>query len=134
MRARHSDPTDEHVGKRIRMRRHVLGMSQQALAGELGLTFQQVQNYERGANPVGAGRLQQLSAVLRVPVSFFFEGAPQLAGKARRRAEAPSPAYITDFLASADGHALARSFVQVRTAVIRHSIVRLVEMVAAHGL
>src|SRR5262249_5307405 len=70
------NPTDQHVGSRVRMRRKMLAMSQQKLGAALGLTFQQVQKYERGANRIGASRLQQISQILQVPVAFFFEGAP----------------------------------------------------------
>src|ERR1044072_4777935 len=70
------NPADEHVGARVRMRRVMLGMSQEKLADGLGLTFQQVQKYEKGSNRIGASRLQQIALVLRVPVSFFFEGFP----------------------------------------------------------
>ena len=70
------DPVDRHVGARIRMRRLMLTFSQTKLADTLGLTFQQVQKYEKGVNRVGAGRLQHIASLLQVPVSFFFEGAP----------------------------------------------------------
>ena len=70
------NPTDRHVGSRVRMRRIMLAMSQEKLGAALGLTFQQVQKYERGANRIGASRLQQMSDILQVPVEFFFEGAP----------------------------------------------------------
>src|SRR3974390_1258007 len=70
------NPIDRHVGSRVRMRRMMLGMSQEKLGDALGLTFQQVQKYEKGANRIGASRLQQISQILQVPVSFFFEGAP----------------------------------------------------------
>jgi transcriptional regulator with XRE-family HTH domain len=69
------NPTDHHVGSRVRMRRMMLGMSQEKLGGALGLTFQQVQKYEKGTNRIGASRLQQISHILQVPVEFFFEGA-----------------------------------------------------------
>src|SRR5262249_40587216 len=69
-------PTDQHVGSRVRMRRLMLAMSQEKLGAALGLSFQQVQKYERGANRIGASRLQQLSHILQVPPEFFFEGAP----------------------------------------------------------
>src|SRR3954466_1562737 len=91
-------PTDRHVGSRVRMRRMMLSMSQEKLGDSLGLTFQQVQKYEKGTNRIGASRLQQISLILQVPVSFFFEGAP--GPSADGFGEAPSPAYITDFLAS----------------------------------
>jgi len=68
--------TDEHVGARVRMRRKMLAMSQTQLADALGITYQQVQKNERGINRIGASRLRQISDILRVPVAFFFEGAP----------------------------------------------------------
>ena len=70
------NPTDRHVGSRVRMRRIMLAMSQEKLGAALGLTFQQVQKYERGANRIGASRLQQMSHILQVPVEFFFERGP----------------------------------------------------------
>src|ERR1043166_5329500 len=95
------NPIDKHVGSRVRMRRMMLGMSQEKLGDALGLTFQQVQKYEKGSNRIGASRLQQISLILQVPVSFFFEGAPTNAGAPRTDGmnEAPSPAYVSDFLA-----------------------------------
>jgi transcriptional regulator with XRE-family HTH domain len=68
--------TDQHIGKRVRMRRLMLAMSQEKLADALGVTYQQVQKNEKGTNRIGASRLQQLSEILQVPVAFFFEGAP----------------------------------------------------------
>src|ERR1041384_7946973 len=70
------NPTDVHVGSRIRLRRNMLGMSQEKLGETLGITFQQIQKYEKGTNRVGASRLQAISEVLAVPVAFFFEDAP----------------------------------------------------------
>ncbi|MGH6853068.1 MAG: helix-turn-helix domain-containing protein, partial [Methylocella sp.] len=70
------NPIDRHVGGRVRMRRVMLGMSQEKLGDALGLTFQQVQKYEKGTNRIGASRLQQISRTLDVPPAFFFEGAP----------------------------------------------------------
>src|ERR1700693_3545019 len=72
------NPIDKHVGARVRMRRLMLSMSQEKLCTALGLTFQQVQKYEKGTNRVSASRLQQLSNILQVPIPFFFEGAPQV--------------------------------------------------------
>src|ERR1700687_5717384 len=99
-------PTDKHVGSRVRMRRMILGMSQENLGDALGLTFQQVQKYEKGTNRIGASRLQQISHILQVPVSFFFAGAPHLHGSTEGMKEAPSPAYVSDFLATSEGLAL----------------------------
>ena len=70
------NPTDKYVGSRVRMRRLMLHMSQERLADQLGLTFQQVQKYEKGTNRIGASRLQHIAEILQVPISFFFEGAP----------------------------------------------------------
>src|SRR5262249_31117112 len=100
------NPIDKHVGSRVRMRRMMLGMSQEKLGDALTLTFQQVQKYEKGTNRIGASRLQQISHILQVPVAFFFEGAPHLADgaiMADSLETAPSPTYVSDFLATSDG-------------------------------
>src|SRR3972149_1752114 len=76
------NPIDKHVGSRVRMRRMMLSMSQEKLGDALGLTFQQVQKYEKGTNRIGASRLQAIANILQVPVSFFFEGAPHVPGHA----------------------------------------------------
>src|ERR1700704_1308491 len=91
------NPIDKHVGSRVRMRRMMMSMSQEKLGDALSLTFQQVQKYEKGTNRIGASRLQQISNILQVPVSFFFEGAPNLEGQPGGMQEAPSPAYVSDF-------------------------------------
>src|ERR1700730_16548803 len=98
------NPTDKHVGSRVRMRRMMLGMSQEKLGDALGLTFQQVQKYEKGKNRIGARLLQQMSQFLQAPLAFFFEGAPQRPAPPGwgEMAEAPSPAYVADFLATSD--------------------------------
>ena len=97
------------------MRRMMLGLSQEKLGDSLGLTFQQIQKYEKGTNRIGASRLYQISHILQVPVAFFFEGAPnaQTAGRQEGLAEAPSPAYVSDFLATADGLALSGGLRQI---------------------
>jgi transcriptional regulator with XRE-family HTH domain len=125
------NPTDKHVGARVRMRRMMLGMSQEKLGDALGLTFQQVQKYEKGANRIGASRLQQISQILQVSVSFFFEGAPSAPGlQTDGLAEAPSPAYVADFLATSDGLALTKAFMGIKDAKLRRRIVDLVEQIA----
>ncbi len=124
------NPIDKHVGSRVRMRRLMLGMSQGVLADQLGLTFQQVQKYEKGTNRISASRLQEMGHILRVPISFFFDGAPQITGRAGKgAAQAPSPVYVTDFLASSDGHALMRAFARIKDSDFRRSIVRFVEAI-----
>jgi transcriptional regulator with XRE-family HTH domain len=82
----------------VRMRRLMLGMSQEKLGDALGLTFQQVQKYEKGTNRIGASRLQHITHILQVPVAFFFEAAPSVPGAPQADGTAPSPAYVTDFL------------------------------------
>lgn len=127
------NPVDKHVGSRVRMRRMMLNMSQEKLGDALGLTFQQVQKYEKGTNRIGASRLQQISHILQVPVSFFFDGAPHVPGGALRTdgvGEAPSPAYISDFLATSDGLALTKAFMRIGDSKLRRRIVELVEQIA----
>ncbi len=128
------NPTDKHVGARVRMRRMMLSMSQEKLGDALGLTFQQVQKYEKGANRIGASRLQQIAHILQVPVAFFFEGAPAATGQlVEGMSEAPSPSYVSDFLATSDGLALTKSFMKIKDPKLRRRIVDLVEqMVADH--
>jgi transcriptional regulator with XRE-family HTH domain len=129
-----ANPIDKHVGSRIRMRRMMLGMSQTTLGDGLGLTFQQVQKYEKGANRIGAGRLQHISHILQVPVPFFFEGAPHLTGQAKGIGDAPSPAYVSEFLATTDGLALTKAFMQIKEQSMRRRIVDLVEQIAGDDL
>jgi transcriptional regulator with XRE-family HTH domain len=114
------------------MRRIMLGMSQEKLGEALGLTFQQIQKYEKGTNRVGASRIQQISEVLQVPVSFLFEGGPTSAGGGGF-AEGASPTYVSDFLATSEGLALTRAFTRITDAKLRRSIVDLVERIAAAG-
>jgi transcriptional regulator with XRE-family HTH domain len=125
------NPIDKHVGSRVRMRRMMLSMSQEKLGDALGLTFQQVQKYEKGTNRIGASRLQQIANILQVPVSFFFEGAPHVAGERHSgMGEAPSPAYISDFLATSDGLSLTKAFMRIKNNKMRRRIVDLVEQIA----
>jgi transcriptional regulator with XRE-family HTH domain len=124
------NPIDKHVGSRVRMRRMMLSMSQEKLGDALGLTFQQVQKYEKGTNRIGASRLQQISHSLQVPVAFFFEGAPALPNQTDEAQEAPSPAFVSDFLATADGLALTKAFMRVKEVKLRRRIVDLVEEIA----
>ena len=123
------NPIDKHVGSRVRMRRMMLSMSQEKLGDALGLTFQQVQKYEKGTNRIGASRLQQIAHILQVPVSFFFEGAPHSAGHGGMN-EAPSPAYVADLLATSDGLSLTKAFMRIKSSKLRRRIVDLVEQIA----
>ena len=121
------NPIDKHVGNRVKMRRLMLGMSQEKLGDALGLTFQQVQKYEKGTNRMGSSRLQQISNILKVPVTFFFENVP---GQPKLDGKAPSPVYVSDFLATTDGLALTKAFMQIKDAKLRRCIVNLVEEIA----
>jgi len=118
---------DQHVGSRVRMRRLMLAMSQEKLGDALGLTFQQVQKYEKGANRIGASRLQQISHILQVPVAFFFEGAPNAAAPHGPHGSALSTAQIDDFISDADGLRLIGAFMRIDNAALRRRIVMLVQ-------
>src|SRR5262249_21709747 len=119
------NPTDKYVGSRVRMRRLMLGMSQEKLGEKLGLTFQQVQKYEKGTNRIGASRLQHIAQILKVPVSFFFDGA---VGKQAEdgSSKAPVADYVSDFLSSSDGLALTKAFTNIKDSRLRRRVVDLV--------
>lgn len=124
------NPIDVHVGGRIRLRRNMLGMSQERLGESLGITFQQVQKYEKGTNRVGASRLQAIASILEVPVSFFFEDAP--GGTAPEGlAEDSSTTYVVDFLSSTEGIRLNRAFVRISDPKVRTKIIDLVRALAS---
>ena len=131
MMSKVSNIVDVYVGARLRMRRTMLGMSQSRLGELLGVTFQQVQKYEKGTNRIGASRLQHISDILQVPVAFFFEGAPHIAGMPPPAEfdEAPSPAYVSDFLATSDGLSLTKAFMRIPDAKLRRRIVELVQQI-----
>src|ERR1700710_1971191 len=128
------NPVDKYVGSRVRMRRIMLGMSQEKLGEALGLTFQQVQKYEKGTNRVGASRIQQISEILQVPVSFLFDGGPSGTTGPDGFSEGTSPAYVSDFLATSEGLALTRAFTRISDAKLRRSIVDMVEQMASREL
>src|SRR5262249_23313299 len=126
------NPIDKHVGSRVRMRRLMLNMTQTQLGDALGLTFKQVQNYEKGRDRIGAGRLQHISQILQVTVPFFFEDAPALLGwpAAEESVDAPSPSFLSDFLTTSEGLDLVRAFTCIENAKLRRAIVRLIEEIA----
>ena len=124
------NPIDKHVGSRLRMRRKMLGMSQEKLGEALKITFQQVQKYEKGTNRISASRLQHISHILQVPVPFFFEGAPHQPGQPRGAGGPASPAYVSEFLSSTDGLALVKAFTKIKEAKLRRRVVQLVEEIA----
>src|SRR5256884_7117673 len=124
------NPIDKHVGSRVRMRRMMLSMSQEKLGDALGLTFQQVQKYEKGANRIGASRLQQISHILQVPVAFFFEGVPNALAPHGSNGSALSMAEIDDFVSDLDGLRLIGAFMRIDNAALRRRIVMLVQEIA----
>ena len=124
------NPVDKHVGSRVRMRRMMLAMSQGKLGDALGLTFQQVQKYEKGTNRIGASRLQQISHILQVPVTFFFEGAPTASTPHGSNRSALSMAQIDDFVSDSNGLRLIAAFMRINNAALRRRIVMLVQEIA----
>jgi len=126
------NPIDVHVGNRVRMRRMLVGMSQEKLGEALGLTFQQVQKYEKGANRVSASRLYQMSSTLGVPIQFFFDDMPvsTQTGQTDGMAESGSAGMLMDFLNSSEGFQLGRAFSSIVDPVIRRRILDLVKSLA----
>lgn len=126
------NPVDHYCGSRVRMRRMMLGMSQEKLGDALGLTFQQVQKYEKGTNRIGASRMQQISHILQVPVAFFFEGAPDVKGHMHvdSAGRTPNPIFVQDFLATSEGLSLCRSFMNIGNKKLRRRIADLVTEMA----
>lgn len=122
------NPIDKFVGGRVRMQRLLAGLSQERLGDQLGITFQQIQKYEKGSNRISASRLQQLSRILGVDVAFFFEGAPLSNG-----ADAPGFAdngqanYVTEFVSSSEGLQLTRAFMRIQDPAVRRRVIDLVE-------
>ena len=119
-------PIDRYVGSRVRVRRITVGMSQERLGEALGVTFQQVQKYEKGSNRIGASRLQNISQVLTVPVSYFFDGAPRDDGTLAGFAEPGQADYAVDIFSTPEGIALARAFSSIEDPKVRRRVVDLV--------
>lgn len=129
MNPKSPNPTDVYVGARMRMQRMVLGMSQETLAGHLGITFQQVQKYEKGTNRIGASRLQIIARILGVPINFFFQQEQHdpltLEGIAR-----PEQDLVSTFLGSREGLNLNKGFLKIRDSKTRKSIIALIKAMA----
>lgn len=130
------DPVDVHVGSRVRLRRTLLGMSQERLGDALGLTFQQIQKYERGANRIGSSRLFKISQILEVPVSFFFDDmpdgeAPHHAGGVDGLSEPPASPYQPDQLSRRETLELVRAYYRIDDTRVRKRIFELVKSVGA---
>ena len=134
---RKPNPVDVHVGSRVRLRRTMLGMSQEKLGKAINLTFQQVQKYERGANRIGASRLYQLSRVLDVPVSFFFDEMPAGTGDRPRSrvaglAEGVEP-YGADPMVKRETLELVRAYYRIRDPRVRKKVFELAKALAKSG-
>ena len=130
---RRPNPIDIHVGNRVRLQRMLIGISQEKLGERLGLTFQQVQKYEKGINRIGASRLFELSRVLGVPVQFFYDDAP-LGGSAQAAtpgfAERSPDSHVFEFLSSREGLELNRAFSRITDPKVRKSVLDLVRSLA----
>lgn len=130
---RSADEVDAHVGRRLRQRRIALGISQEQLGTELGLTFQQIQKYEKGQNRISAGRLYKLSMILSVSVEYFFEGLA-IAGGGGKHTVGTRDVEIQAFLASPEGQALIAGFVKISDAATRRRIVDLVNTIGGDAI
>jgi transcriptional regulator with XRE-family HTH domain len=119
------NPIDVHVGARVRLRRTLLGMSQEKLADALGLTFQQVQKYERGANRIGASRLHHLARILEVPVSFFFDELEGSQAPGLAKTGDPDPMTRRETLE------LVRAYYRIKDDKLRKRIFEVVKAAAA---
>jgi transcriptional regulator with XRE-family HTH domain len=131
--SRSANPVDLHVGARIRMRRRLQGVSQEKLAEALGLTFQQVQKYERGANRVSASKLYEIAAMLKAPVAYFFDGLADPAGEADDDSQGGDERTVHAFLMTSEGLELARSFTQVPRGRVRRRLLELIRALGGEG-
>ena len=126
--AKRPNSTDVYVGNKVRIRRKMLGMSQEKLSKQLGISFQQVQKYENGANRIGASRLQAISQILEMPISYFF---PQETAAAGGMGENAQSDYVSDFMMSSEGIELNRAFAQIKDPKLRRKVIDLVRTMAA---
>lgn len=129
---RKPNPIDIHVGSRLRLRRTMMGMSQEKLGKQLGITFQQIQKYEKGTNRIGASRLHEIASIFRTPISYFYEDAPNInknpgEGQEAGFSDVASSDYVVDFLSSSEGLQLNRAFIKIENPKIRKKIIDLVK-------
>jgi transcriptional regulator with XRE-family HTH domain len=128
--ADHPDPIDVHVGQRVRLRRTLLGFSQVKLAGMLGLTFQQVQKYEKGYNRIGSSRLYQIARVLDAPVAYFFEDIAPAAERGTAHAAESAVPYEPDPMAKRETLELVRAYYRIADPALRRRVFDLVKSIA----
>jgi len=127
-----ANPVDAQVGNRVRLRRMLIGMSQEKLGEMLGLTFQQVQKYEKGVNRIGAGRLFHIAQILSVPIDYFYEGVvDQLPAPAKGFAEDAARPPVMEFLSSGEGLQLSLAFMRITDPKVRKRVLELVKSLAA---
>ena len=130
MAVKTADDIDAYIGSRVRLRRMTIGVSQEQLGDALGLTFQQVQKYEKGQNRIGAGRLYRIAQILSTPVAYFYDGLPPTAGSTETETVVGRSADLQAFVASSDGHALSLAFQKIADPATRRRIVDLVTTIA----
>ena len=123
-----ANPIDIQVGNRVRIRRMLIGMSQERLGDLLGLTFQQVQKYEKGVNRIGAGRLFEVARILNVPIDFFYEGLGGAAGQPGMGDSESAP--VMEFVSSGEGLQLSLAFMKIKDAKVRKRVLDLVKSLA----
>ena len=123
-----ANPIDAQVGSRVRIRRMLIGMSQERLGELLGLTFQQVQKYEKGVNRIGAGRLFEVSCILGVPIDFFYEGVATQGEGGFSESEAAPP--VMEFVSSGEGLQLSLAFMKIKDLKVRKRVLDLVKSLA----
>ena len=128
MQKKSPNQIDKHIGSRVRARRIMLGMSQEKLADALGLTFQQVQKYEKGVNRIGASRLLHIAGILDVSIEFFFEGIPGL-----RAGGFADDSLVADFLTKPESDRLVRGFLRLKDDEARRKVADLVDWLASAG-
>lgn len=126
---RAANPVDVHVGTRVRLRRQVMKMSQEKLGDKLGVTFQQVQKYERGSNRIGASRLWKISEVMDVPVNFFFDGLSESYARGEFAEDDQMP-IVYEFINSTDGVSLAKAVSQIKSKAVRRQLLELARAMA----
>jgi transcriptional regulator with XRE-family HTH domain len=127
---RSPNPIDIHVGKRIRDRRKEVRVSQERLAEQLGLTFQQVQKYEKGANRVSASKLYEIARALQASIEFFFRGLPEPSVMQMGMADNDDRPFVHDFITTPEGQELASEFPKIQDPMIRKRVLELVKSLA----
>jgi transcriptional regulator with XRE-family HTH domain len=128
-----ANPIDAQVGNRVRLRRMLVGMSQEKLGECLGLTFQQVQKYEKGVNRIGAGRLYQIAHILGVPISYFYEDVADRTSDDQAVANDRAAPPVMEFLSSGEGLQLALAFMRIKEPKVRKRMIELMKSLADGG-